>query len=507
MLTKDLLEVTKRKPNIRPRYRDVAEYRPVAERVIDVYETGKTRGEIEEEVGDLETHDTFKLVRGLSKLLERRSTFEQQAPAPPADLRNAVFDRGFVTTGEERRRVLEAVADEFGLTPTAVEDGLWADTEAEAVLTSEPTVDPASLLRQFNLSLTQTLLFDAVELSFTASDNYQEIFGLLKYLGLMYVVDEDLTVTVDGPASLFKQTRKYGTSLAKLLPSIMKAEEWSVSARVETEVGDETRIYEFALDSNRDELFPEQAAVESFDSEVERDFAIRIDSLAEGWSVEREPTVLRAGNRVMIPDFSFVRERGDGEAEFYLEVIGFWTPEYLEEKLEKVRTVESEAPMVLAVNETLNCTTEDFDGANVDQVFFYADSIPVKPVLDRLHEIDERQIERDLHVLRSEDIDVPIDEVTTLATMADRHGLEPQAVERYLEETRPGVVSKDKYVPESVLESIEAEIDALDSPTMEDVGPILERYGVAQNVLEAIGYTVTYTSLDAADAAVEKTDR
>lgn len=507
MLTKDLLEVDKRKPNIEPRYRDVDEYRPLAEQVIDAYEVGRTRGEIQAETADLETHDTFKLVRGLSKLLERSATFEQQSPVPPSDLRKAAFERGFVTNATERQQVISEVASEFGLTSEAVEDGLWADREPEAVLVSPPAIDVEELLRRYNLSLTQTLLFDALELTFTASDNYQEIFGLLSYLGLMYTVDEDLSVTVTGPATLFKQTRKYGTSLAKLLPSIMKADEWSVSAPVETEVGDDVRIYEFELDSSRDDLFPEQAAVESFDSEVERDFAVRIDSLADGWTVVREPTILRAGNRVMIPDFSFERERGGDGAEFYLEVVGFWTPEYLEEKIAKVRQVESEVPMVLAVNEALNCTTEDFDGSSVDQVFFYTDTIPVKPVLSRLQAIDERHIERDAAAIADEGIDVPTDTVTPLAELADQRGVEPGAIRRYLDENAPGVISNEKYVPEAVLGTVEADVEALDSPTLADVAPILERYGVAQNVLEAIGYTVQYTSLDADEATVRKRDR
>lgn len=504
MLTKDLLEVTKRKPNIEPRYRDIDEYRPAAEQVIEAYEPGKTRGEIEEAVAALETHDTFKLVRGLSKLLDRRSEFEQQAPMPPSELREAVFERGFVTGDQERQQVVADVAASYELTPAAVEAGLWADREDEAVLVSIPTIDSAELLRQYNLSLTQTLLFDALELEFTASGNYQEIFGLMKYLGLMYQVDEDLMVTVTGPAALFKKTRKYGTTLAKLLPAIMKADEWQVTAQVETEVSDETRIYEFSLDDSQDALFPEQTTVESFDSEVERDFATRIDSLADGWTVKREPTILRTGNRVMIPDFSFERERGADETAFYLEVVGFWTPEYLEEKIAKVRTVESEDPLMLAVNEELNCTAEDFAGANVEHVFFYDDTIPVKPVLSRLNAIEERRVEEDRMAL--DDITVSTDSVTVIAELADRQQVEPAAVRQHLAEQYPGTISNGRYVPEAVLETIKDELDALENPTLVDVTPILEEYGVAQNIVEELGYTIQYSSLNQAEATVRKED-
>ncbi|MFQ3294623.1 MAG: putative nuclease of restriction endonuclease-like RecB superfamily [Natrialbaceae archaeon] len=501
MLTKELLEVEKRRPNIQPRYRDIDEYQPAAEQVLDAYETGKTRAQINGEVSELETHDTFKLVRGLSKLLDRRATFEQEYPVEPSRLREAVFDEGFVTSEEERRQVLTDVAADFDLSPREVEENLWADRDEEEVLVSVPEIDPQELLRQYNLSLTQTLLFDALELEFTASDNFQEIFGVISYLGLMYTVDEELRVTVTGPASILKKTRKYGTTLAKLVPSIMKADEWSLSAKVETDVSDETRIYEFTLNSSHADLFPDKVAVESFDSEVERDFATRISSLADGWTVNREPTILRTGNRVMIPDFSFTRNDND----FYLEVIGFWTPEYLNEKLEKVRHVESEKPIMLAVNDSLSCTKEDFEDANVEQVFFYDDQIPVKPVLKRLQAIDEREAEQDLQQLNEQGIEVSRDEIIDIESLAASYNLEAAAIEEYLDENYEGVLSNGKFVPNQVLTEIEGEIDELDGSTLADVNPILEEYGVGQDILEEMGYTVNYVSLNQDEAEIRKT--
>lgn len=535
MLTKDLLEVEKRKPKIQPRYREIEEYRETAQRVVDCYEPGMTREGIAEAVADLETHDTFKLVRGLSELIDRRAAFEQRSPAPPERLREAVFERGFVTTDAERQDVLEAVGEAFGITAEAVEANIWADRESEAVLVEAPEVDPADLLRRYNLSLTQTLLFDAVELSFSVSGEFQPIFGHLKYLGLMYDVDEDLTVHVTGPASVVSGARTYGTSMAKLLPTITKAEEWRVSADVETEVGGEPRIYEFEVDSGDAHLFPERSpdgSAEAFDSEVERDFATRITSLVDGWTVTREPTILRTGNRVMIPDFGFERERsgghvgdgrdgdgrgggghgGDGDGdqdhadEFYLEVVGFWTPEYLREKLEKVRVVESEYPLVLAVNETLNCAEADFADANVDEVFFYRDRIPLKPVVERINEIDRRAVEADLRWLSRTGLDVPDDRVVDVDELAAEYDVAPLAVEKHLASEQRGALSNGKYVPPAVLEELEAEIDAADGTTLADVNGVLATYGVGQELLEAIGYEVVYTSLDQSEAEIRPTD-
>lgn len=508
MLTKELLQVTKRKPYIQPRFRAIADYRELAASVIEIYvggaTAGRTRGEIETAVADLETHDTFKLVRGLSTLLDRRATFEQQAPVPPATLREAAFERGFVVDEEERQEVIAAVGAEHDLSAIQVEDALWADRDENEVLVEPPDIDPDALLRQYNLSLAQTLLFDAVELEFTVSGNYQELFRLLGQLGLMYLVDEDLAVTVTGPASLFRRTRRYGTRVAKLLPAILQADEWEINADIETEVSGETRIYEFAMDSTEADRFPDQQAKVSYDSDLERDFAARIANLADGWTVNREPTILRAGNRVMIPDFSFVRDRGDGDPAFYLEIVGFWTPEYLAEKITKVRQLEATHPLVLAVDATLNCTEETFADTEVDQVIMYEGSIPVKPVLSRLKSIDERHVEHDRQRIEAEGIPVPSREVVAIADLAAEHGYEPSAIRRHLAETAPGAISNDRYVPPAVLTTIRAAVDELDAPTLADVSPILDEYDVAPSLLEEIGYTIDFSSLSRTDARVRR---
>ena len=521
MLTKDLLEVEKRKPNIRPRYRDVEAYRETAGAVIECYEPGRTRAEIGEAVADLETHDTFKLIRGLSDLIDRRAGFEGRSPAPPDRLREAVFERGYVTTEAERREVLEAVGDRSGITADEVAANLWGDRESEAVLVEAPDVDPEALLRRYNLSLTQTLLFDATELRFSVSGDFQSVFRRLAYLGLMYDVDPDLTVHVTGPASVVSRTRTYGTAMAKLLPTILRAGEWRVSADVETEVGGEPRIYEFELDSSEADRFPERrpesegnGAREPYDSDVERDFATRIDALLDGWSVTREPTILRTGNRVMIPDFGFERERpvggnggrdGDGDA-FYLEIVGFWTPEYLAEKISKVRALESDYPVVLAVAEELDCAESDFADANVDEVFFYRDRIPVKPVVDRINEIDRRAVEADLRWLSRREIDVPDARVVDVEALAAGHDVDPVAMRKHLASEGRGAVSNGKYVPPSVLSALREEVEAADGTKLADVNGVLESYGVGQELLEAIGYEVVYVSLDQSEAEIRQKD-
>jgi len=53
----------------------------------------------------------------------------------------------------------------------------------------------------------------------------------------------------------------------------------------------------------------------------------------------REDDIFDLGPQVMIPDFAI--EHPDGRRAI-LEIVGFWTPEYLESKISKIRQVEAD---------------------------------------------------------------------------------------------------------------------------------------------------------------------
>ena len=63
-----------------------------------------------------------------------------------------------------------------------------------------------------------------------------------------------------------------------------------------------------------------------------------------------------------------------------LEIVGFWTPEYLESKLAKIRQVEADN-FVLAVSERLDCASEEFGGA-ADRVLWFKTGIHVYDVVE-----------------------------------------------------------------------------------------------------------------------------
>ena len=95
----------------------------------------------------------------------------------------------------------------------------------------------------------------------------------------------------------------------------------------------------------------------------------------------REDDVIDLGAEVLLPDFAL--EHPDGSRAI-LEIVGFWTPEYLDEKLTKVRQADVEN-LVLAVSEELDCTSEDIDLA-ADRVLWFKTGIHVYDVVDLTEE-------------------------------------------------------------------------------------------------------------------------
>ena len=389
-----------------------------------------------------------------------------------------------------------------------IESSFWADREEYQAISSIEEICASDLVKFYNRSLTQTLLFDALSLEFTISGNYQEIFRTIKYLGLMYEIQpesnpesESVTIRVTGPASLFRKTKKYGTSLAKLLPKIMRAPSWKLKAQIETEVAGEPRIYIFELSASKKEFFPDVTDVqeEHFDSAVEKNFLRRFSSIRKDWIIKREPTVLKAGPSAMIPDFSLER-RGK---KCYIEIVGFWTPEYLEKKSEKVKALNEE--IILCVSKELQCTKRDFQKKGVD-VIFYHKEVPLKPILERIRKMEKEQVIKEKEELSRTEILLEGD-IVSLKDVATQHNVGVESVKKALEEDETGVVIKDVFVKNAVLHKIQKDLETLEDMRLSAVKKVLSEYNLDETVLRKVGFEIEWKTLDLEDAYVKKRER
>src|SRR5947209_15061621 len=256
MLPSNLLRAKISRGTISPLYASLDfDTMALAERISGIFRdaTGKRRGELMDKLREVENGgNDFKLVRGLSTLLERRCTFEPEGAFNPKEARMAVFEeasRSRTSSLEERNGVIQTVSTKLGISPEAMERTLFSDLEDEVILREFKPLDAELLLKQYNLSVTQTLLFKSLRVEFTASGNWKNIFRDVKRFGLIYSVErgnDGFKVSLDGPLSLFKMTERYGTSIAKILPQIVASDSWSI--RAEILARSRGRVYIFEAD-------------------------------------------------------------------------------------------------------------------------------------------------------------------------------------------------------------------------------------------------------------------
>jgi predicted nuclease of restriction endonuclease-like RecB superfamily len=388
MLPSTLLRTQKRKNTIKPILAQLTkENLEVANLLIQTYKEnlGRKKRELDEAIENLnELEYDYRFVRGLTTLLDRRCKLSPKTPIESSKIRRLIFTLtqrdGLPTTNQARKTILTKAAKDLHLPSENIEDYLYADLQDQQIIESLEEISSENLLKWYNLSLTQTLLFCATELCFTTTGNWQEIFKKIKWLGLIYEIqriDNVFMVTVDGPASLFKLNRKYGTSLAKILPSIIANKKWRITAKILRYKRD-TQLLNLQMDSTqyREILMSQESSEPKYDSLVEKDFANRFGALATGWNITREPEPIPVGKWVMIPDFKLQK----GKISIYLEIAGFWTPKYLENKIKKLSLLDN-VNFIVAANKKLECQKLKKIGNKIN-LFFYEKRIPLKTLLE-----------------------------------------------------------------------------------------------------------------------------
>jgi predicted nuclease of restriction endonuclease-like RecB superfamily len=473
----------------------------IARSIIDVFQdhVGRTYGELIEELEGIEEIN-YRLIRGLAQILERRCVIETDSAIDPIAARRMVFEesRGFVTSEEERKKVLDNVAGKLSIKPAALEKALWADHEGNLVIKEFQTITPEDLLRHYNLSLAQTLLFRATGMEIQIEDNYQPVFRKIKQLGLIYSI-HDGKISLEGPTSLFKLTEKYGSAFAKLLPTIMNSTKWSLRASISRKTFQGKRIYDFTLDHTRRSIFgtESETAEVGFDSVIEKEF-YRLGF--KGWTVKREPTVLKAGQYAFIPDFSLERNG----TRIYVEIIGFWTPEYLKHKIQKLNDLQEKESMILLVNRNLACTSSEFQAENL---LFYDKKIPHLEIIKILRRYEEKQQAEEVTKLNGVDISFGSDiSVISLDDVAKRYGVNIEAIKEVIKgQNMPDhSLLGDQLVSKLILETIQGELIGVTKHS--DALKIFGKYGIVacSQALSMLGYKAKWSGLNPENAEIVK---
>jgi predicted nuclease of restriction endonuclease-like RecB superfamily len=225
-------------------------------------------------------------------------------------------------------------------------------------------------------------------------DHFSTVFSYVKLFGVMhriYPIDMDgdrvddtdaaegYEAVLDGPASLFSQSRKYGIRMANFLPALPLCDRWEMTADIlHDDATNETVRFELDHTAGLSSHYSAQA---DFDSDLEQTLAQKWDRANTDWELIREDDVLDLGAEVMIPDFAL--EHPDGRRAI-LEIVGFWTPEYLDEKLAKIHEADLDH-LLIAVSERLECSADDF-GRSEKRVLWFKSGIHVYDVVELAEE-------------------------------------------------------------------------------------------------------------------------
>jgi len=488
--------------------------------LIDTYQkhVGKKLGELSSSLDEIEEYYEslgvdYRLVRGLSILLERRCKFSKpETLIQPRRARKTVFELcnaklgGFTTSQEERNSILNKAAWDLGISREELEESLWADLEENLNLIDFDEIEEERLLKLYNQSLLQTALFKALSLILRTRAPGRELKRVLreiKFRKLMYQAEKEdgfLILRIDGPASIMKMTTRYGTSLAKLIPSIIPLSHWEIEASVvRRSEGREKRVLRLLLGSKERDLFPRNESVlDRYDSQIERNFSKMVSAL--DWKVEREPEALLAGKALFFPDFKLEK----GPLSVYVEVVGFWTSNYLQKKLKKISDVEER--LILIVDKNLACSSFQ---KLPHPVFYYEGRIDFGSFarfLSRIEESSKKMVDKEI---MERLVKVKLEDCVDIRKLAKEIDVTKDQLLNVLKQGifKGYVVAGDVMIKEELLDRVRRIVETSGTKFFSEISKLMSNAGFREEfhlpLIQAAGYKLVWRSLDLSDAVIE----
>lgn len=196
-----------------------------------------------------------------------------------------------------------------------------------------------------------------------------------------------VVITLHGPREIMGGINSYGDRLARLCRALLgyrrSSPESAALAGLDTLAGSATvhlhgRLCHFALDERLTRLLQadaspgddaSQADDVTFDSSLEHrlhaDFAA-LERAGEtaGWRLEREPEPVIAGDTILVPDFALTRD----QRRVYVEVAGYWRPDYRARKARKLGALRGAIAMIVAAPDDARA---EFTGLDASYPFLW----------------------------------------------------------------------------------------------------------------------------------------
>jgi len=337
-------------------------YLDYAEQMLCIYRSGigSQRRSLHRQVENLFADEPcpIRRIQAFCKLLDDAGIFATDASGEAAKLRVKVFSKAAplhpLVQDPDRlfehgqQQVKAQLANEFGTTWQRIERALYADVMAFQQLEGfEGYSDAAAMLSRYNVAQLQACLYRAESMTVVTTGDFKTILRYAKLARLLHEIERlgpsRYRIVFSGPASVLRESRRYGVNFAKFLPALLACKGWKMTAIVQTPWGGHAKLGI----CDRDGFTSHLPSPQEFDSALEENFARKFGQECDGWQLFREGDILFDRQRTFVPDFTF-RHRDGTEA--FLEIVGFWTPEYLAHRREALRQFRRPG-MLLAVPE------------------------------------------------------------------------------------------------------------------------------------------------------------
>lgn len=408
MLTGDLVRVRSTREGLKCSFVDPAQARmqEKAAAILGAFEehVGQPRGALDDAMAEVEGDGIdHKLTRGLAKLCFDRSEFDTDAVLAPFELRKAIFGlaarmgpvigslgEGWGPAPEAvdgagpartAHSLYEALGVELGLPADRLEKALYADLPSEQTLKSYDVPSAEWLLHRYNLALVQAVLVRARSITVTLdAPKAPELRALCRAVKFHQLLAEivpgetgNLTLHIEGPASLLSLNTRYGLALSRFFPAVpLLSTPWQLAATVAW--GNRSARMEI---SEKDGLQSHYKAQGVWQSREARWFFERWGETVPDWTITEGGTPLdQGGEAIVVPDFALHREGFTAS----LEILGFWRRGSLDRRLDLLRR-HGPKGLIIAASRKLLQGGADEAGDLPEGVVLFSETIPVKEVL------------------------------------------------------------------------------------------------------------------------------
>jgi predicted nuclease of restriction endonuclease-like RecB superfamily len=291
----------------------------------------------------------FKLRAAIAMVL-RLWKSELDAKVAPEKAREILFCAAAAELKSDRSAALVTAAQALAVTPAEIEGSLFADLPGEKLVCAPASIPSANdLALRTNQLILRSLLFHARRVRIKAEGAIRPLVRQAKLRGLLCTVSDGNPPILDvsGPFTVFRHTLLYGRALGELLQFLPHCAHFKL--RADCVLRDQEAILDV---QSGDPIFPAEGP-KACDSKLEERFARDLKRAAPDWDLLREPEPVPAGRTLIFPDF-LLRHRLCPQRRFLVEILGFWSADYLTRKLALLREAGLDN-LILCVDEARIC--------------------------------------------------------------------------------------------------------------------------------------------------------